>query len=616
MLKIFGKALFSSGILLTLLLQGCGGGGGGSGSVSETLPSTTAPTTSSVPVSGGGVKGPLANATVTVFSIDFSQPEFKGAQVATAETDEAAVIVGLEIRDPEQAYILEFTSIEGQTIDLSTGLFPVISTLRTIIRESDLSASQRVYATPVTTLVVDLAILNADQIAPFAGNQDGIVTTEEFFQALEAAERHFKSAIGFGLGEEIGIFETEPLITNLTDTGLEREHTLAYRTVVEALTTLVVAVSDQSSLNADEILAEISRDLADGMLDARIAGAASEAYGDEALVIFGQNPADMTIPNTMIRVSEVGRMLVEEKQKTGATVDTTDLETGVFDVLPADLDTDLDNDGVVNIRDAFPHDMNEDRDTDGDRIGDNSDTDDDDDGVADLADPFPKDGNENSDLDGDGIGDHADEDDDGDGVNDVNDDFPTDSSRTVKIDKDGDGWPVEDDPDDTNADIPAMSFEDFDGDGLSDSADDDDDNDGVADEHDSFPRDAMEHSDLDGDGVGDHQDVDRDGDGVNNDEDDFPSDDLEHTDTDHDGMGNNRDEDDDNDGVSDVDDAFPDDSSESHDSDGDGIGDNADHDDDADGVDDDEEGHHGDHNGGEGDGDNAENDDDEGDDGG
>ena len=98
---------------------------------------------------------------------------------------------------------------------------------------------------------------------------------------------------------------------------------------------------------------------------------------------------------------------------------------------------------------------------------------------------------------------------------------------------------------------------DFDGDGISDNADTDDDNDGALDTVDAFPNDASESSDFDGDGVGDNADTDDDEDGVLDDNDAFPFDDTETADFDSDGTGDNADTDDDNDGVLDVDDAFP-----------------------------------------------------------
>ncbi len=85
---------------------------------------------------------------------------------------------------------------------------------------------------------------------------------------------------------------------------------------------------------------------------------------------------------------------------------------------------------------------------------------------------------------------------------------------------------------------------DSDGDGIADSVDPDDDNDGVIDVNDAFPTDPEETTDSDGDGVGDNADA-------------FPEDPFEVADTDGDGIGDKADPDDDGDGVLDVDDADP-----------------------------------------------------------
>ena len=195
-------------------------------------------------------------------------------------------------------------------------------------------------------------------------------------------------------------------------------------------------------------------------------------------------------------------------------------------------------------------------DNDGDLVCDPVDPDDDNDGVDDISDAFPMDPYESSDLDNDGIGDNADPDDDGDGYLDGADAFPTDGSE----------------------------WTDYDGDGIGDNADTDDDGDGVADEVDAFPLDETEQVDSDGDGFGDNIDPDDDDDGVLDDSDSFPNDSTETVDSDNDGIGDLADDDDDGDGVLDSDDAFPLDPTESEDFDGDGIGDNSDSDIDNDGY--------------------------------
>lgn len=65
---------------------------------------------------------------------------------------------------------------------------------------------------------------------------------------------------------------------------------------------------------------------------------------------------------------------------------------------------------------------------------------------------------------------------------------------------------------------------DTDRDGIVNTSDNDDDNDGTPDSEDAFPLDAREDTDSDGDGIGDNADTDDDNDGVPDATDDFPND--------------------------------------------------------------------------------------------
>jgi len=159
---------------------------------------------------------------------------------------------------------------------------------------------------------------------------------------------------------------------------------------------------------------------------------------------------------------------------------------------------DRDGDGIADDFDAFPDDINEWEDTDGDEIGNNADPDDDGDGyndtveVAEGSDPL----NFTStplDTDGDFDPDSTDPDDDGDGFDDGNDVFPTNSAEWLDTDDDGTG---------NNADT------DDDGDGLSDEDEAtlgsdplivDTDADGIPDNWDPLPTDP--DGDFDKDGI-------------------------------------------------------------------------------------------------------------------
>lgn len=141
------------------------------------------------------------------------------------------------------------------------------------------------------------------------------------------------------------------------------------------------------------------------------------------------------------------------------------------DKIPDEQDDDDDNDGVLDVDDAFPKDSSESVDSDGDQIGNNADPDDDNDSVLDEADALPLNALETKDSDGDNVGDNEDLDDDNDllednlelelgtdplnpdsdedGVLDGTDDFPLNPDEQLDTDKDGVGN-IEDQDDDND----------------------------------------------------------------------------------------------------------------------------------------------------------------------
>ncbi|WP_434145555.1 hypothetical protein [Photobacterium leiognathi] len=393
----------------------------------------------------------------------------------------------------------------------------------------------------------------------------------------------------------------------------------AGESIISPLSTLV-QINMNNQMTKEEALAKVAQDLnietstiLSDYVESNLGDVASKA---NAIVELGIVPES---------VEELKQDIQELENKLSEHVDTIKQvvagqliikdEGGKAVIVP---NTDKDDDGIIDAKDAFPEDASEWLDTDSDGIGNNKDTDDDGDGVADADDVFPLDSTESVDTDGDNIGNNKDTDDDGDGVADVDDAFPTNKLESADTDGDGVGDNADVFPEDKsetvdtdgdgvgdNADVfPKDKSEtvDTDGDGVGDNADVfpedksetvDTDGDGVGDNADAFPEDKSETVDTDGDGVGDNADVfpedksetaDTDGDGVGDNADAFPVDKSETLDTDGDSIGNTKDPDDDNDGITDADDAFPLDNTESVDTDRDGIGNNKDTDDDGDGV--------------------------------
>ena len=563
---------------------------------------------SSMALTGGGIKGPLANAVVTVYRVDVDAAGFKGQVAGSGSTNAQAQIQNLSLGFPvSPPYLIEFTT-DDDTVDVYTGVAPVITVMRSVITTQLLNTGEQIYATPLTTMAVDLAIRNADfdgnlsdgddstnqpswgdrdgDETPDTNLGDGTVTVEEFLSALPIAATQVKSTVGFGMGEEVDIFDTPPLIDNTTDSAEEQENAALYRAAVEAVTAVVYQINEATDTNdPNAVLAILANDLADGEIDGEVDGDTSALFDGDAgtanaaMELFEQDPNTLPIINGEGTVGDIKTILDDEKAETGNDETSTTLDAEAeLETRPAERNPDIDGDGVPNDEDVFPNDASESKDFDKDGSGDNADTDDDNDGVIDSDDDFPFNSDETTDTDGDSVGDNTDTDDDGDNVPDSQDDFPLDETRSNKTDQDNDGWPSEQDADDNDANNPGTEFIDTDNDGLGDTTDTDDDNDGVLDIDDAFPLDPSESKDQDGDEIGDNTDTDVDGDGVVNKLDLFPRNPFETIDTDGDGIGNNADEDDDGDKMSDLLELQVGSDPLRRDTDGDGVMDNADED--------------------------------------
>ena len=266
-------------------------------------------------------------------------------------------------------------------------------------------------------------------------------------------------------------------------------------------------------------------------------------------------------------------------------------------------DGDMDGDGILDSQDNCVETPNADqKDTDGDGIGDVCDDDLDGDGVLNTYDNCPNTPNaDQKDTDGDGIGDVCDEDIDGDGVPNGRDNCPYKPNPDQK-DSDGDGKgdicsgdrdndKVLDEVDNC-PDTPNPDQVDTDGDGIGDACDEDIDGDGILNAQDNCPKTSNpDQTDTDGDGVGDVCDEDIDNDGIPNSRDNCPYvANPDQADTDGDGIGDVCDEDIDGDGVPNEKDNCPTKANpDQKDTDKDGVGDVCDTDADGDGIADEED---------------------------
>lgn len=442
--KIHHPSLLSTAVL-ALMLSGCGSGSSGGGNKPEpTEPPTPEPPPSFV-LSGSAVKGPLANALVEAYAVDYTAADLRGELISSGETDSAARFVGLEL-EAEQAPFVIVVSADDDTVDLTTGEAPVITSLQTLITADQLEGETPIYATPLTSIALSVAAKKG-------------TSAETLDQSLQTAQNQVKSTLGFGMDGDIDIFTVPPVLTDSTTSAQDQQQVAEYRLAVEAVSAVLNDIAGKTTAeddNADTLLDAIATDLTDGSIDGSADGVAIEAFhGTVVADEIQQDPANLTIPGTETSVAAIEQVLSDETADTGTS---TELDPTVeVEGEPAQTDADSDLDGVPDTQDAFPQDPSEVADTDQDGTGDNrdafpedpsEDTDTDNDGTGDNSDAFPEDPEENTDTDGDGIGDNGDafpedpeesSDSDEDGIGDNSDLFPENPAESVDSDEDGTG---------------------------------------------------------------------------------------------------------------------------------------------------------------------------------
>jgi hypothetical protein len=436
-----GSFLFA---VVLLVLSACGGGGGGNNN-------NQIPQIIEYPVTGAAVKGPLANANVTVYQLDPHQADLKGAIVASGTTTEEAAFTGLMIQAPlVDVYLIEVTATVN-TVDISTGQAPILQTLRGIKTSTQLIDGVPSSVTPLSSLAIELGRLNSSADA----------TPSQVVENINIATATVIVELGFGLDATTNLFTTPAIINDDDSTGLSV--IVGHRTAIEAITALLALLQENSTASTDELLMVLAQDLSDDSLDGLTASGPVQGLAEItnfSELLATTTIAQLAIPNTdqdgdpatddPYTVDEVEQLLVVEATAMGITTNISALTDGSITIIPAPLspdfdgdgipdltDPDSDNDGVNNDADAFPLDPSETMDTDEDGIGDNTDPDIDGDGVDNGNDAFPLDASETADADNDGVGNNADLDDDNDGVNDMVDAFPLDPSESA--DSDGDG---------------------------------------------------------------------------------------------------------------------------------------------------------------------------------
>ncbi len=427
--------------------------------------------------------------------------------IASGTTTDQARLSGITInsRRLDSAFLME---VSGGT-DLTSGSAPLISPLRTIVPADVFVSGSQVFATPLTTFALDIAVEIAD------ANNDGDVTIEELLgdgegasSAIDRAVTSLKASFGFGLlGDDLDIFTTSPIF----DGSAGQIDTFNYRVALEAFSAIIVDLGDQGgSTNSRQLLIDLAADLSDGDINGSTPGrtlTALQGIADIRAVVT-QNPNNLLVPGASTSIGDIKQLLILEagSLSPNTVVDNSLTISSLRVVIPG---LDSDGDGVIDSEDACPSNINEQINSDADAFCDGEDL-------------FIFDSSEWADSDSDGVGNNGDMCDLDSGTN-----FTYGS-----VDSDGDGFcallaadsyaiNLGIDYDDGDAGINSVCFD--------DSVSEQDkvvfgcladlDEDGIADISDNCIAVANfngQNDDLDGDDLGDVCDPDIDGDGATN----------------------------------------------------------------------------------------------------
>ncbi|MCG8426707.1 MAG: cadherin-like domain-containing protein [Chromatiales bacterium] len=338
--------------LSTALLAACGGGGSSSSGGGASSGGGTPPATGSS-VKGVAVKGPLVNAAVRAYAVDYAAADLIGTAgpVDTGTTNAQAQITGLTL-DPAGAPYIVVVEADEDTVDLTTGAPPVITIMKTVITAEMLNGGTPVVATPLTSLATEVAASKG-------------ATPETLQQNLTDAQNTVKSTLGFGLDESVDIFSATPVLNDDTDTPEEQAQVAAYRLAVEAVSAVLSNAADDSTEDGDsatDVLSSMALDLSDGVIDGK--------KGDDDLLelagvdVTSVAVANLMIPGTSTPVGNITQVLDSEAQSLGTSVTVDQSVTVEPEEVVTVADTDFDGvaddvDNCINTKNADQLDAND-----------------------------------------------------------------------------------------------------------------------------------------------------------------------------------------------------------------------------------------------------------------
>jgi hypothetical protein len=315
-------------LILSIVLVGCGGGGGlpgnslqpnlepiektkvNSDSTNEgqdTQPEPTGVENEGLTLRGMSVKGPLAFASLTVYALDSAFDELYDASkpIAVGQTNEKAQITDIRIPTETSFPVVVVVSAED-AIDLNSNTAPVITHLTTIVTREMLESEQEVYITPLTTLAVDIT---KARVTPNQG-------VSNLLAELDRAATLIKTTLGLGIPDKVNIFTDSPVLTRNTTSREILQNTVQHRATLESVAAIVHNFSQTTGKHQNTILAALAKDMSDDTIDDR--------YNNESLGLIDpavtlQDPANLYVPNTNVKISETHILMESESSELNNT---------------------------------------------------------------------------------------------------------------------------------------------------------------------------------------------------------------------------------------------------------------------------------------------------------
>ncbi len=149
-----------------------------------------------------GIDGPMAGADIAVYDLQsyITDPLTVSSVLFAPSTSNASAVADGLLLTPDAGigpFMVVVTANEATT-DLSTGIAPVVTEVKTIVPLLPLT-NDRVYVTPLTTVAVAIA-------------SEGESDVDNVLANLADAQNKAKAFFGFGMNAGIDIFETAPVL--------------------------------------------------------------------------------------------------------------------------------------------------------------------------------------------------------------------------------------------------------------------------------------------------------------------------------------------------------------------------------------------------------------------